>query len=141
MEGGGPSAHAAGSGGLAPQEGRGRLNSPSCTSPMKACQSGGLNERVGPVRSFESRTAIVSSTIATSTQPLVLLSVLFRHPARDRSTIPQPLPWDPRKQLSRRDRRFPYRTAGGTLCEPHGEIKHELRLERQELIIRSLEPI
>jgi hypothetical protein len=79
------------------QERRGKLSFPSCIAPTKACHSSGRNKRMGPDRSLESRTATVSSVAVTSTQPLLLLSVLLRHTAHDRSTIPQPLPWDPRK--------------------------------------------
>jgi hypothetical protein len=61
---------------------------PFRTSATKASHSAGPNTRVGPVRSFESRTATRSWAIATSMQLPVLLSVLFRHTARDRSTIP-----------------------------------------------------
>lgn len=63
---------------------------PFRTSATKVSQSAGSNTRVGPVRSFESRTATRPWAIATSMQLPVLLSVLFRHTARDRSTIPHP---------------------------------------------------
>jgi hypothetical protein len=87
------------------------------------------------VRSFESRTAIWSSAIVTSTQPLLLLSVLFRHTARDRSTIPQPLPGiRGSSSLNAAVRRHTARP-GGTLCQPDQENKHELRRATLKLII------
>src|SRR5829696_5311379 len=66
---------------------RARSNSPFRTPARKASHSWAVNTSAGPLRSLESRTATSAVSRATSTQPLVPLRVLFRHTARDRSTI------------------------------------------------------
>ena len=53
------------------------LDLPPRTPLRNASHSGALNCSTGPLRSLESRTAIRSPTTATSTHPLVVLSVLF----------------------------------------------------------------
>jgi hypothetical protein len=54
---------------------------------MNASHSWAVNTSTGLALSLESRTATLSWTNATSTQPLTPLRVLLRHTARDRSTL------------------------------------------------------